>query len=58
MAINGIRQLGEPRIGSYADRLRPEPPHVEVNNWAHVLDLIYLESLQREKYHEFIDILK
>ena len=32
MAENGIRQLGYPRIGKYADLQRPEPVHTEINS--------------------------
>ena len=35
MAEKGIRQLAEPRIGIFANRQRPEPFHLEVNNWTH-----------------------
>ena len=39
MAEHGFRQLGEPRIGMFADRRRPEPLHLEINNWQHIMDL-------------------
>ena len=32
MAEHGIRQLGEPRIGSFADRQRPDPLHLETRS--------------------------
>ena len=35
MAGNGIQQLGPPRIGQFANRLRPEPMHCEINAWQH-----------------------
>ena len=41
MASNGLRQMGIPRINIYADRQRLEPFHLEVNNWQHVLNLLY-----------------
>ena len=47
MAENGIRQLGLPRIGHFADKLRPEPMHCEVNAWQHYIDLLYLEAVRR-----------
>lgn len=33
MAENGIRQLGPPRIGHFAERQRQEPVHCEINAW-------------------------
>ena len=39
-------------------RLRPEPLHLEINNWQHVLSLIYLESVRRGKYQDFNNVLK
>lgn len=43
MAENGIRQLGLPRIGQFADRLRPEPMHFifEINAWQHYIYNIF-----------------
>ena len=58
MAEHGIRQIGEPRIRYFADRLRPEPLHLEINSWQHVLDIIYKEALRRGRYGEFIQTLK
>lgn len=58
MADNGFRQLGEPRIGIFADRMRPEPLHLEINNWQHVLNILYMEAVRRRRYNEFIKILK
>ena len=57
MAENGIRQLGHPRIGVFADRLRLEPMHCEINAWQHYLDLLYLESIHRHKFEAFISVL-
>ena len=57
MAENGIRQLGHPRIGVFADRLRPEPIHCEINAWQHYLDLLYLEAIHRHKFEAFISVL-
>ena len=57
MAESGIRQLGPPRIGIFADRQRPEPVHCEINAWQHLLNIIYREAVQRGKFTEFIDIL-
>ena len=53
MAENGIRQLGYPRIGYFADRLRPEPMHCEINAW---LDLVYLQAVQRNRFNAFIGV--
>ena len=47
MAEHGLRQLGEPRIGMFADRQRPEPLHLEINNWQHIMDLIYSQYKMR-----------
>ena len=58
MANNGIRQLGEPRVGIFADRQRPEPMHLEINNWQHMLDLLYKEAVRRNCFDDFIDILR
>ena len=57
MAENGIRQDGPPRIGIFADRLRPDPLHCEINAWQHFLSLAYNESVQRSVFSQFIDIL-
>ena len=58
LAENGLRTLGEPRIGRYADKLRPEPLHCEINSWQDFLDLVYHESVVREKYNTFISVLE
>ena len=58
MANNGIRQLGEPRINVFADRRRPEPFHLEVNNWEHTLNLLYRQCVQRNVVHELVHVLK
>lgn len=47
MAENGIRQLGQPLIGDYAERQRPEPMQCEINTWQKVLHLIYLQYVER-----------
>lgn len=57
MAENGMRQEGPPRIGHFADRLRPEPMHCEINAWQHYIDLLYLESLSRKKFDSFVSVL-
>lgn len=57
MAENGLRQLGEPRIGPYADLQRPEPLHLEINNWEHVLHLLYMTSIHKDKIDSFLDVL-
>ena len=59
MAEKGISQLGEPQIGIFANRQRPEPFHLEVNNnWTHILKLLYVVAIQKNKYKEFIEIIK
>ena len=57
MAENGIRQLGLPRIGQFADRLRPEPMHCEINAWQHYIDLLYLKAANRSKFDTFTSVL-
>ena len=57
MADNGIRQLGNPRIGIYADRVKPDPLHCEINAWQHILDLLYSESVRRCAFDKFIQTL-
>ena len=57
MADNGIRQLGPPRIGVFADKQRPEPLHCEINAWQQVLNIIYQESVQRKVFDQFIKVL-
>ena len=50
MAKNGLRQIGEPRIGPHANLQRPEPLHLEVNN----LGTPFVSSLHRS-HTEFQD---
>jgi hypothetical protein len=57
MAENGIRQLGKPRIGMFADRVKPDPLHCEINAWQHILDLLFSESVRRHAFEKFIAIL-
>ena len=57
MAENSLQQIGEPRIGVYANLHRPEPLHLEVNNWEHILYMIYMEALQKDKMAEFLNTL-
>lgn len=57
MAENGIRQLGPPRIGVFADKQRPEPLHCEINAWQQVLNIIYQESVQRKIFDQFLKVL-
>ena len=57
MADNGIRQLGPPRIGVFADKQRPEPLHCEINSWQQVLNIVYQESVQRKMFDQFIKVL-
>ncbi|CAB3999878.1 Hypothetical predicted protein [Paramuricea clavata] len=56
-ADNGIRQLGKPRIGIFADWVKPDPLHCEINAWQHILDLLYSESLLRCCFEKFIETL-
>ena len=57
MAEHGIRQLGSSRIGLFADRVKPDPLHCEINAWQHVLDLIYSESVRLCAFDKFIQML-
>ena len=54
MAKNGLRQIGEPRIGPYANLQGAEPLHLEVSNWEHLLVLLYIEALQNSKMEIFL----
>ena len=58
MAETGIRQLGEPRIGIFADRQKPDPLHLEINSWQHILNVLYLEAVRRGRYESFDTILR
>ena len=58
MANNGIRQLGEPRINVFADRQRPEPFHLEVNDWEYTHNLLYRQCVQRNVVNELVHVLK
>lgn len=57
LAENGLRQLGPPRIGIFAERQSTEPVHCEINAWKQLLYVIYIEFVQRGKFDVFIDIL-
>lgn len=57
MTENGIRQLGPPRIGQFADRQRPEPLHCEINAWQQILSIIYLEFVRRDMFDVFVKVL-
>ncbi len=58
LAENGLRQLGPPRIGVFAERIRPEPLHLEINSWTHVLDVIYREAIRRGRFEAFLEIMR
>jgi hypothetical protein len=58
IAANGMRQVGPPRIGLFADRQRPEPIHCEINGWQHLLNMLYKEALRRNKVESFLAILR
>ena len=58
MASNGRRQLGEPRINIFADRQKPDPFHLEVNNWEHTLNLLYRQCVQRNVVDKLVGVLK
>eukprot|EP00111_Clytia_hemisphaerica_P012120 TCONS_00035604-protein len=57
MASQGIRQLGQPRIGIYADRQRPDPLHLEINSWQYFLNVVYIESVRRNLFDEVEKVL-
>ena len=48
MSKEGLRQLCAPRIGIFADRLSPEPLHLEINNWQHLLIYYIKKQLGEE----------
>lgn len=41
----------------FYNRIRPEPLHLEINNWQHVLNLMYLEAIRRGKFEQFLSTL-
>ena len=45
------------RIGHFADKLRPEPMHCEINAWQHYIDLLYLEAVRIKKFDPFVSAL-
>ena len=47
-------QLGEPRIREYANLQWPEPLHLEVNNWEHLLYVMYVVALHKNKVDKFL----
>jgi len=57
MTSHGLQQLGEPRIGEFVNRQRPEPVHTEFNAWQQILNLIYKEALQRNVIDLFLEML-
>ena len=57
MVENGMRQLGLPKIGHSADKLRSEPMHCEINAWQRYIDLLYLEAVRRGKFDPFVSAL-
>ena len=58
MANNGLRQLGKPRKNLFADRQMPDPLHLEINNWEHVLNLLYQECVRRDLIVNLVNVLK
>lgn len=57
MAENGLRQFGKPRIGKFAEQVRPDPLHCEINAWQNLLDILYHEAIARHLFQEFIETL-
>ena len=57
MAENGLREIEEPRISIFANRVRPEPVHCEINGWQHLLNLIYQEGLRRDLVLSVLKVL-
>jgi len=53
MASKGIRQLG-----IFCDRQKPDPLHLEINSWQHVLNVMYLEAVRRSKFDQFNQTLR
>ena len=45
LAENGLWQFGKPRIGKFAQQVRPDPLHCEINAWQNLLDILYHEAL-------------
>jgi hypothetical protein len=44
-------------LGFFADRVKPDPLHCEINAWQHILDLLYSESLLQRCFEKFIETL-
>lgn len=44
-------------LGEFANRLRPEPLHTEINAWQHMLNMLYKEALQRGRIDIFLEVL-
>ena len=57
MAENGLRQVGVPKIGIFANLQQPEQMHNKVNAWQRLLNLMYKEALQRQCIESFLDVL-
>ena len=56
-ASSGFRQLGDPIIGPYADHQRPDPMHLEINAWEHILDLMYKEAIYIGVFQQFQHVI-
>lgn len=57
MAEEGIRQFDTALIGDYAERQRPEPMHCEINAWQNVLNVIYLEYVERGMFPRLTEVI-
>ena len=57
MAKNGLQEFGKPRIGKFAEQVRPDPLHCEINAWQNLLDILYHEAIDRHLFQEFIETL-
>ena len=57
MAENRLRQFGKPRIGKFAEQVRPDPLHCEINAWQNLLDILYHGAIDRHLFQEFIETL-
>ena len=40
-------------IGIFCDRQLPGPMHLEINNWQDILNIICLEAVRRNRFHDF-----
>lgn len=55
--LNEFRQTLPTGIGEFAERVRPDSLHCEINAWQNTLDILYHEAVVRNLFHKFIETL-